>query len=55
LRNRKWLENDYTSFSERFGLICKENLGRDFAKVVAKWDDALEPLNAPDTPQAARG
>jgi hypothetical protein len=58
LRNRTWLESDYASFSERFRPYVaerKENLERDFAKVVAKWDDAPQPPNAPDAPPAARG
>ena len=44
LRNRTWLENDDASFSERFWPYVaerKENLERDFAQVVAKWDHVL--------------
>jgi hypothetical protein len=56
LRNCQWLENHYAWFSERFRPYVgerKENLEREFAKIVAKWGDALSPLNAADAPQAA--
>jgi hypothetical protein len=58
LRNGTWLDSDDASFSERFRPYVaerNEHLERDFAKVVAQWDGALSPLNAPDAPQAARG
>jgi hypothetical protein len=44
VRNRTWLEHDDASFSERirpYVAECKEKLERDFAKVVAQWDNAL--------------